>query len=51
MSDIVRPAHSGILPCAQSDIETYSFSDIIFAPKTREANITWAQPKYNCEAI
>ena len=34
-----------------SGIETYGFSYIIFATKTREANITWTKFKYHCEAI
>ncbi|MBQ5597421.1 MAG: hypothetical protein IIU66_02905, partial [Clostridia bacterium] len=25
-----------------------SFSDILFASKTREANTTWAKPKHHC---
>ena len=33
--------HRVIFSLRESDIETYGFSDIIFALKTREANITW----------
>ena len=34
-------SHRVIFSLRESDIETYGFSDIIFAFKTREANITW----------
>ncbi len=44
-------SHRVIFSPRESDIETYGFSDIIFASKTREANITWTKSKYNCEAI
>ena len=36
----------------KSDIaEASPCSDILFATKTRKANITWAKPKYHCSAI
>ena len=41
MSDIVRQVSQWYFAYRQSDIETCSFSYIIFAPKTRKANITW----------
>ena len=53
-------SHRVIFSLCESDIETYGFSDIIFALKTREANITLLEisrrcrgipKKYHCEAI
>jgi len=32
-------------------LKPYGFSGIIFAFQTREANITWAEPKYHCVEI
>ena len=50
-SDIVRRVSQCYLAYQQSDIETLRFQWYFIRPKTAEGNITWAKPKYNCEAI
>ena len=44
-------SHRVIFSLRESDIETYGFSDIIFAFKTREANITLLEISRLCEVL
>ena len=48
---IFRATHRVIFSLRESDIETYGFSDIIFAIKLGKAQYHSALAEYHCEAI